>query len=95
MIALAIVNQPNILFSDEPSANLEAENSRMVLDLFREINDEIQQTNVMVSHEDKHKDNFHRIIRLLDGRLISDGTTGTKHRSADVRSCTYFLDPVS
>ena len=67
----------------------------MVLDHFKEINEVMQQTNLMVSHEDRHKNYFHRIIRLQDGKVISDGTTGTKHRYADVRSCTYFLDPGS
>jgi putative ABC transport system ATP-binding protein len=77
-IARAIVNKPDILFADEPCANLDTENSRMVLDLFKEINEEMQQTIVMVSHEDWHKEYFHRIIRLQDGKVVSDGTTGTK-----------------
>jgi putative ABC transport system ATP-binding protein len=72
-IARAIVNKPDILFADEPCANLDTENSRMVLDLFREINEEMKQTIVMVSHEDWHRDYFHRIIRLQDGKVISDG----------------------
>jgi putative ABC transport system ATP-binding protein len=77
-IARAIVNKPDILFADEPCANLDTENSRMVLDLFREINEEMQQTIVMVSHEDWHKEYFHRIIRLQDGKVVSDGTNGAK-----------------
>jgi putative ABC transport system ATP-binding protein len=77
-IARAIVNKPDILFADEPCANLDTENSRMVLDLFREINEEMKQTIVMVSHEDWHKDYFHRIIHLQDGKVVSDGKTGTK-----------------
>jgi putative ABC transport system ATP-binding protein len=72
-IARAIVNKPDILFADEPCANLDSENSKMVLDLFREINEEMQQTIVMVSHEDWHKDYFHRIVRLRDGKVVSDG----------------------
>jgi putative ABC transport system ATP-binding protein len=76
-IARAMVNRPDILFADEPCANLDTENSKMVLDLFREINEEMKQTIVMVSHEDWHKDYFHRIIRLKDGKVISDGTNGT------------------
>lgn len=71
-IARAMVNKPDILFADEPCANLDSENSRMVLDLFREINEEMQQTIVMVSHEDWHKDYFHRIVRLRDGKVTSD-----------------------
>ena len=77
-IARAMVNKPDILFADEPCANLDTENSKMVLDLFREINESMHQTIVMVSHEDWHKDYFHRIIRLRDGKVISDGTTGTR-----------------
>jgi len=75
-IARAMVNKPDILFADEPCANLDSENSRMVLDLFREINEEMKQTIIMVSHEDWHKDYFHRIIRLKDGKVTSDGYNG-------------------
>jgi putative ABC transport system ATP-binding protein len=75
-IARAMVNKPDILFADEPCANLDSENSRMVLELFREINEEFRQTIVMVSHEDWHKEYFHRIIRLKDGKVVSDGVNG-------------------
>jgi len=78
-LARAMVNKPEILFADEPCANLDSENSKMVLELFREINETMHQTIVMVSHEDWHKEYFHRIIRLKDGRIISDGTNGTRH----------------
>ena len=76
-LARAMVNKPDILFADEPCANLDTENSRVVLDLFREINESMKQTIVMVSHEDWHKDYFHRIIRLKDGKIVSDGINGT------------------
>nr|WP_321350900.1 ABC transporter ATP-binding protein [uncultured Methanoregula sp.] len=75
-IARAIVNKPDILFADEPCANLDSENSRMVLDLFREINEEMHQTIVMVSHESWHQEYFHRIVRLQDGKVTSDGIKG-------------------
>jgi len=75
-IARAMVNKPEILFADEPCANLDSENSRMVLDLFREINEEMEQTIVMVSHEPWHQEYFHRIVKLGDGKVISDGING-------------------
>jgi putative ABC transport system ATP-binding protein len=71
-IARAIVNHPDILFADEPCANLDTENSRMVLNLFRKINEETGQTIVMVSHEDWHKEYFDRIIRLRDGKIVNE-----------------------
>jgi len=73
-IARAMVNKPDILFADEPCANLDTENSRLVLDLFREINEEMKQTIVMVSHEDWHKDYFHRIVQLRDGKVVNDSS---------------------
>lgn len=78
-IARAIVNKPDILFADEPCANLDTENSRMVLDLFHDINEEMKQTIVMVSHEDWHKEYFHRIVRLKDGKVVSDGMNPSAH----------------
>ena len=71
-IARAMVNKPDILFADEPCANLDSENTKMALDLFHEINEEMKQTIIMVSHEDWHKDYFHRIVRLRDGKIASD-----------------------
>jgi putative ABC transport system ATP-binding protein len=78
-IARAMVNKPDILFADEPCANLDTENSRMVLDLIHDINEEMKQTIVMVSHEDWHKEYFHRIIRLKDGKVVSDGQNPAVH----------------
>lgn len=72
-IARAIVNRPEILFADEPCANLDTENSKIVLDLFKQINKELHQTIVMVSHEEWHMSYFDRVIILRDGRVISDG----------------------
>jgi putative ABC transport system ATP-binding protein len=75
-LARAMVNKPDILFADEPCANLDTANSQIVLELFKEINESMRQTIVMVSHEDWHKDYFHRIIRLRDGKIVSDGING-------------------
>ena len=68
-IARALVNTPSILFADEPCANLDTENSRTVLELFRAVNRELQQTIVMVSHEQWHMQYFDRIIFIRDGLL--------------------------
>lgn len=72
-IARAMVNKPEILFADEPCANLDSESSSNVLDLFKQINKEMAQTIVMVSHEDWHMEYFDRVIILRDGKIVSDG----------------------
>jgi putative ABC transport system ATP-binding protein len=68
-IARALVNKPAILFADEPCANLDTENSRTVLELFRAVNRDFGQTVVMVSHEPWHMEYFDRIIFIRDGLL--------------------------
>lgn len=68
-VARALVNTPAILFADEPCANLDSGNSRVILDLFRDINRYLGQTVVMVSHEPWHMDYFDRIVFLKDGLL--------------------------
>ena len=72
-IARAMVNRPDILFADGPCANLDSENSKMVLELFHEINEEFGQTIIMVSHEEWHKEYFDRIIQLRDGKIVNGG----------------------
>ena len=71
-IARALVNRPAIVFADEPCANLDTANSRMVLELFRTINRELGQTIVMVSHEPWHQEYFDRIVFIRDGLLDAE-----------------------
>lgn len=71
-IARSMVNRPIILFADEPCANLDTANSRSVLDQFHTLNEELGQTIIMVSHEEWHKEYFHRIVYLKDGQIDRD-----------------------
>lgn len=68
-IARALVNKPAIVFADEPCANLDSENSKTVLELFRYVNRELGQTIVMVSHEPWHREYFDRVIFIRDGLI--------------------------
>jgi putative ABC transport system ATP-binding protein len=79
-IARSLVNDPEIILADEPCANLDTENSRAVLELFRSLNKDLGQTIVMVTHEEWHTPYLDRIIYLRDGFLegygYPGGTTG-------------------
>ncbi len=70
-IARAIGHDPKIIFADEPTANLDSETSKNVLDAFLELNKE-GQTIVMVTHEPEYSALAHRIIELYDGKIVSD-----------------------
>ena len=75
-IARALVNRPALLLADEPCANLDTKNSVLILDLIRNLNRELRQTVVMVSHEDWHRQYFDRVLYLRDGRIVDDEDGG-------------------
>ena len=68
-IARAIVNKPAILFADEPTANLDSDSSKIVLDTMRSLVDDYGQTIIMVTHEEDDMKYVDRSIWLKDGKL--------------------------
>jgi putative ABC transport system ATP-binding protein len=68
-IARAIVNQPAILLADEPTGNLDTENSTAVLGLLRGLNERMGQTILMITHNPEAAAYGHRIVRMRDGRI--------------------------
>jgi putative ABC transport system ATP-binding protein len=71
-IARALVNNPAILLADEPCANLDTRNSTTILELIRKLNKDLNQTVVMVSHEDWHRKYFDRVMYMKDGKIVTD-----------------------
>jgi len=73
-IARALINQPRILFADEPTASLDLTSAKAVLELFRKLNKELGQTIVMVTHEPDDLEYVDRVIWLKEGRVeVEDG----------------------
>lgn len=86
-VARAIVHEPNYLFADEPTANLDVESSDMILDIFLRLNQRSDLTIVMVTHEPEYAKLADRNIELLDGQIIRDekqekGKVGEAHHRA-------------
>ncbi|HVO98770.1 MAG TPA: ABC transporter ATP-binding protein [Bryobacteraceae bacterium] len=69
-IARAIVNHPAILLADEPTGNLDSENSTAVLGILRDLNDRLGQTILMITHDPEAAAYGHRMVRMRDGRVI-------------------------
>lgn len=68
-IARALVNEPEVLFADEPTANLDSETSKVVMDIFQQLHSK-GLTIVMVTHEPEYAAMAHRQIVLKDGKII-------------------------
>jgi putative ABC transport system ATP-binding protein len=69
-IARAIVNHPAILLADEPTGNLDTENSEAVLGLLRDLNTRLGQTILMITHNPEAAAYAHRTVKMRDGRVV-------------------------
>jgi putative ABC transport system ATP-binding protein len=70
-LARAVVNNPAIILADEPTGNLDTENSEIVLNMFRELNKKFNQTIIMITHNPEAAAVCSRIIRMRDGLIVS------------------------
>jgi putative ABC transport system ATP-binding protein len=68
-LARAIVNGPAIILADEPTGNLDTENSQIVLDMFRELNEKFNQTIIMITHNPEAAAACSRTIQMRDGHI--------------------------
>lgn len=70
-IARAMINDPHIIMGDEPTGNLDKNNSQIVFDIFSRLAEEFNQTLLIVTHDHDFAARTHRIIEMEDGRIIS------------------------
>jgi putative ABC transport system ATP-binding protein len=75
-IARAIINEPKIILADEPTGNLDTQSSDNVLGILRQLNRDLGQTIVMITHNPDAAAYGHRILHMRDG-LVVDGDTAT------------------
>lgn len=78
-IARAIVNEPTVIFADEPTGNLDTKTGIMILKFLQDLNKE-GHTVIMVTHEQEAAEFSGRIVRLRDGQIISDEKNGHVRR---------------
>ncbi|HYR74830.1 MAG TPA: ABC transporter ATP-binding protein [Pyrinomonadaceae bacterium] len=69
-LARAVVNRPAIVLADEPTGNLDSENSALVLKMFRELNDRFNQTVIMITHNPEAAAACQRVIQMRDGHIV-------------------------
>jgi putative ABC transport system ATP-binding protein len=79
-IARSLVNDPEIIFADEPTGNLDSKSGKQVMEILQDLNDK-GKTVILVTHESSTAKHADRIIQLKDGLIVDDGPV-TKKRLA-------------
>jgi len=72
-IARAVANDPEIIFADEPTANLDTHTADEILDLMRELNDERNVAAIVATHDPRVVSRARRVVGLRDGRVVDEG----------------------
>jgi len=75
-IARALVNDPAIVWADEPTGNLDSETSAQIMDLLVQLNREQEQTLVLVTHDAVVSSRAHRILRMRNGEIVEETQGG-------------------
>src|SRR5690606_40817934 len=71
-IARALVNNPDIIFADEPIGNLDYNNGIAIMEIFKKLNTEYNKTIILVTHNEDMKKYGTRYLRLIDGKITED-----------------------
>ena len=86
-IARSLVNQPALVWADEPTGDLDSETAGEIIDLICDLNQANGQTFVLVTHAREVGERAHRIVRMRDGKIVDDGhspaSTGEPGEEAD------------
>jgi len=82
-VARALVSQPEIVFADEPTGNLDSKTGEEVLDFLRTAVEDLGQTMVMVTHDAGAAARAHRVLFLADGRIVDEMVDPTPDRILD------------
>ena len=70
-VARSLINTPKVILADEPTGNLDSQTGERVIELLRQLNSDRGLSFVLVTHDDKVAARCHRIVRMMDGRIIT------------------------
>ena len=84
-IARALINNPKVIFADEPTGNLDSRTGADILQVFRQLHEQ-GRTIIMVTHDNKIADFCERRIRISDGRIIEDAQGAVADRAGILKT---------
>jgi len=82
-IARALVTNPEVIFADEPTGNLDSKSGKNVMSIIQDLNERQGKTVILITHETSTADHAERIIRLIDGTIESDTKVKNRLTAAD------------
>ena len=82
-IARALINDPDVIFADEPTGNLDSKSGKNVMSIIQKLNEENGKTIILITHETSTADHAERIIHLLDGKIDKDEMVKKRLSSSD------------
>jgi len=75
-IARALVNNPKIIFADEPTGNLDSKTGEVIMKILKKLNEEDGKTIILITHEAQTASFAKRVIKMLDGKIVEDTFIG-------------------
>ncbi len=82
-IARALVNNPQVIFADEPTGNLDSRSGHMIMKILRQLNEEKKHTIILITHETYTAEQAERVIHIKDGKIEQDERVAHRRTSEE------------
>ncbi len=82
-IARALVREPEVIFADEPTGNLDSKSGQAVMEVIQELNEKQGHTIILITHETHTAEHAERILTIIDGRIESDRKVEKRRHATD------------
>ena len=82
-IARALVNNPSVIFADEPTGNLDSKSGQIIMEIIQRFNEQEGRTIILITHETYTSEYAQRVIKLRDGGIESDLVVVKRHKASD------------
>jgi len=82
-IARALVNNPKVIFADEPTGNLDSKSGKTIMEILQQLNESRGHTIILVTHETYTAEHAQRILHMLDGKLEKDLQVRSRHKAKE------------